>query len=42
MLGHLKSDRDQFRVCAALQMASLDMPVIYDGEELARGGHEWP
>jgi glycosidase len=42
MLGHLKGDRDQFRVCAALQMASLGMPVIYYGEEVARGGHEWP
>ena len=42
MLGNLKGDRDQFRVCAALQMASLGMPVIYYGEEVARGGHEWP
>ena len=42
MLGNLKGDREQFRVCAALQMASLGMPVIYYGEEVARGGHEWP
>ena len=42
MLGNLAGDRDKFRVCAALQMASLGMPVIYYGEEVARGGHEWP
>lgn len=42
MLGNLGGDRARFRVCAALQMASLGMPVIYYGEEVARGGHEWP
>ncbi len=42
MLGNLGGDRDRFRVCAALQMTSLGMPVIYYGEEVARGGHEWP
>jgi alpha-amylase len=42
MLGNLAGDRERFRVCAALQMASLGMPVIYYGEEVARGGHEWP
>jgi alpha-amylase len=42
MLGNLQGDRDRFRVCAALQMTSLGMPVIYYGEEVARGGHEWP
>jgi alpha-amylase len=42
MLGNLGGDRERFRVCAALQMASLGMPVIYYGEEVARGGHEWP
>ena len=41
-LGNLGGDRQRFRVCAALQMASLGMPVIYYGEEVARGGHEWP
>ena len=41
-LGDLGGDRDRFRVCAALQMTSLGMPVIYYGEEVARGGHEWP
>lgn len=42
MLGNLGGDKNRFRVCAALQMASLGMPVIYYGEEVARGGHEWP
>jgi glycosidase len=42
MLGNLGGDRARFRICAALQMASLGMPVIYYGEEVARGGHEWP
>ena len=41
-LGNLKGDKAAFRVCAGLQMASLGMPVIYYGEEVARGGHEWP
>lgn len=41
-LGNLKGDKASFRVCAALQMASLGMPVIYYGEEVARGGHDWP
>jgi glycosidase len=42
MLGTLAGDRERFRICAALQMASLGMPVIYYGEEVARGGHDWP
>jgi alpha-amylase len=42
MLGKLGGDRDRFRVCAALQMSSLGMPMIYYGEEVGRGGHEWP
>jgi alpha-amylase len=42
MLGTLGGDRARFRICAALQMSSLGMPVIYYGEEVARGGHEWP
>ncbi len=41
-LGNLGGDKARFSVCAALQMASLGMPVIYYGEEVARGGHEWP
>lgn len=42
MLGNLQGDRERFRLCAALQMTSLGMPVIYYGEEVARGGHDWP
>jgi glycosidase len=42
MLGNLGGDRERFRVCAALQMTSLGMPVIYYGEEVARAGHDWP
>lgn len=42
MLGNLQGDRERFRICAALQMSSLGMPVIYYGEEVARGGHDWP
>lgn len=41
-LGNLDGHRARFRVCAALQMTSLGLPVIYYGEEVARGGHEWP
>ncbi|MFO1221116.1 MAG: alpha-amylase family glycosyl hydrolase [Burkholderiaceae bacterium] len=41
-LGDLDGNRARFRVCAALQMTSLGMPVIYYGEEVARDGHEWP
>jgi alpha-amylase len=41
-LGNLNGDRARFAVCAGLQMASLGMPVIYYGEEVARGGHDWP
>ncbi len=42
MLGNLQGDRERFRLCAALQMTSLGLPVVYYGEEVARGGHEWP
>ena len=42
MLGTLQGDRERFRLCVALQMTSLGLPVIYYGEEVARGGHEWP
>jgi alpha-amylase len=42
MLGNLQGDRQRLRLCAALQMTSLGMPVIYYGEEVGRGGHEWP
>ncbi len=42
MLGTLGGDRARFRLCAALQMTSLGIPVVYYGEEVARGGHDWP
>lgn len=29
-------------MCVAVQMTTLGMPVIYYGEEVARGGSEWP
>lgn len=41
-LSNLDGDKDRFRICAAIQMTSLGMPVIYYGEEVARGGSEWP
>jgi alpha-amylase len=41
-LGNLGGDRERFRLCAAIQMTSLGLPVIYYGEEVARGGTEWP
>ena len=41
-LGNLAGDKQRFRLCAAIQMTSLGMPVIYYGEEVARGGTEWP
>lgn len=42
MLGNLQGDKQRFRLCAALQMTSLGLPVIYYGEEVGRGGHDWP
>lgn len=42
MLANLQGDRQRFRVCVALQMTSLGMPVVYYGEEVARGGDAWP
>jgi glycosidase len=41
-LYDLNGDKDKFRICAAIQMTSLGMPVIYYGEEVARAGSEWP
>ncbi len=41
-LANLGRDKEKFRMCVALQMTSLGMPVIYYGEEVARGGSEWP
>lgn len=42
MLGNLQGNRSRMKLCVALQMTSLGMPVIYYGEEVARGGHDWP
>ncbi|MBI4808289.1 MAG: alpha-amylase [Nitrosomonadales bacterium] len=41
-LYNLNSNKDKFRICAAIQMTSLGLPVIYYGEEVARAGSEWP
>ncbi len=41
-LGNLDGDKQKFRLCVAVQMTSLGMPVIYYGEEVGRGGTEWP
>ncbi len=41
-LYDLNNDKDKFRICAAIQMTSIGLPVIYYGEEVARAGSEWP
>jgi len=41
-LGNLDGDTQRFRLCVAVQMTSLGLPVIYYGEEVGRGGTEWP
>jgi len=41
-LANLGRDKNKFRICVAVQMTSIGMPVIYYGEEVARGGSEWP
>jgi glycosidase len=41
-LHNLNGDKDKFRICAAIQMTSAGLPVIYYGEEVARAGSEWP
>lgn len=41
-LYNMGGDKDKFRLCAAIQMTSLGLPVIYYGEEVARAGSEWP
>ena len=41
-LYDLGNDKDKFRICAAIQMTSIGMPVIYYGEEVARKGSVWP
>ncbi len=41
-LSNLEGDKDKFRLCVAIQMTSIGLPVIYYGEEVARSGSEWP
>jgi alpha-amylase len=41
-LANLGGDKEKFRICVAIQMTSIGMPVIYYGEEVARGGSVWP
>lgn len=41
-LYNLNNDKDKFRICAAIQMTSIGLPVIYYGEEVARAGSVWP
>lgn len=38
----LEGNLDRFRLCVALQMTTLGIPVIYYGEEVARSGGNWP
>lgn len=42
LLHELDGDKDAFRLCVALQMTSLGIPVIYYGEEVGREGSVWP
>ena len=41
-LANLGRDKDKFRLCVAVQMTSLGLPMIYYGEEVGRSGSEWP
>jgi alpha-amylase len=41
-LYNLGGDKAAFKLCVALKMASLGIPVIYYGEEVARPGATWP
>jgi len=41
-LYDLNGDKAKFQICAAIQMTSIGMPVIYYGEEVARAGSVWP
>jgi glycosidase len=42
LLHELGGDKQAFRLCVALQMTSLGIPVIYYGEEVGREGSVWP
>ncbi len=41
-LHELGDDVQKFKLCVALQMTSLGIPVIYYGEEVGRRGGAWP
>jgi glycosidase len=41
-LHEMGGDRDRFRLCVALQMTTLGIPVIFYGEEVGREGSVWP
>lgn len=41
-LYNLNGNKEKFRICAAIQMTSTGLPVIYYGEEVARTGSVWP
>jgi glycosidase len=41
-LHEMDGDLERFRLCVALQMTTLGIPVIYYGEEVARQGSVWP
>jgi alpha-amylase len=41
-LYNLGGDKQKFKLCVALQMASVGIPTIYYGEEVARPGSVWP
>jgi alpha-amylase len=41
-LYDLRGDKEALRLCVALQMTSLGIPMIYYGEEVARPGSVWP
>lgn len=41
-LYELGNDLSKFKLCVALQMTSIGIPVIYYGEEVARNGTVWP
>lgn len=38
----LSNNLQKFKLCVALQMTSIGIPVIYYGEEVARPGGTWP
>jgi alpha-amylase len=41
-LHDLGGDKDALRLCVALQMTSLGIPMIYYGEEVGRADSVWP